>query len=124
MDCEQREGEGKGKMKREPIRMTKDFDFQTLVIYVMYKLTNLGSKHIVILTFEPWLRTFSLAILVFRTRIKKASIGIFYIATAIFKKLNPDLLCFPGHRWLIKSFCTVLKTRIRLEGSRDKKGIH
>ena len=87
------------------------------------KLTNLGSKHIVILTFEPWLRTFSLAILVLKTRIKKASIGIFYIAV-VFKRLNPDLLCFPGHQWLIESFCTVLKTRIRLEGSRDNKGIY
>ena len=31
----------RGKEKREPVRMTKNFDFQTPVIYVVFKLTIL-----------------------------------------------------------------------------------
>ena len=48
--CEHR-GEGKG--KRESVGMTKDFGFQTQVIYVMLQINYLRSEHRVILASEP-----------------------------------------------------------------------
>ena len=37
--CEQGEGKERGRGKREPVGMAKDFDFQMPVIYVIFKLT-------------------------------------------------------------------------------------
>ena len=37
--CEQGEGKERGKEKREPLEMPKDFDFHMPVIDVMFKLT-------------------------------------------------------------------------------------
>ena len=37
--CEQEEGKGKRKRKKEPVGMVKVFDFQMPVIFVMFKLT-------------------------------------------------------------------------------------
>ena len=37
--CEQGEGKERGKEKREPVEMPKDFNFHMLVIDVMFKLT-------------------------------------------------------------------------------------
>ena len=37
--CEQGEGKERGKEKREPVEMPKDFDFHMPVIDVMFKLS-------------------------------------------------------------------------------------
>ena len=37
--CEQKEEKERGRGKREPVGMAKDFDFQMPAIYVMFKLS-------------------------------------------------------------------------------------
>ena len=37
--CEQEQGKERGRGKREPVGMAKDFNFQTQIIYFMFKLS-------------------------------------------------------------------------------------